>query len=134
MALTASELQQFMVEIFPRFDFTIVSAGNRSAVLELGTSERHLRPGGTISGPTLMTMADVTMYIAILAEIGKVALAVTTNLNINFFRKPSPGTLRAEARIMKLGKRLAVGDVMIFNVGEEEPVAHASVTYSIPPA
>lgn len=133
MALSVDELHRFMTEIFPRFNFTIVSAGNHSAVLELETGERHLRPGGTISGPTLMTMADVAMYIAVLADIGKVALAVTTNLNINFLRKPDPGTLRAEARILKLGKRLATGDVLIFNVGNPEAVAHASVTYSIPP-
>jgi len=92
-----------------------------------------LRPGGTVSGPTLMELADAAMYAAILGQIGKVALAVTTNLNMSFYRKPEPGTLRAEARILKLGQRLVVGDVLLFSNDSTESVAHASVTYSVPP-
>jgi len=94
---------------------------------------RSLRPGGTISGPTMMGLTDFAMYVAILASIGPVPLAVTTNLNINFLRKPSQRDLIAEVKLIKLGKRLAVGEVEIFSDGEDEMVAHATATYSIPP-
>ena len=94
---------------------------------------RSLRPGGTISGPTMMGLTDFAMYVAILASLGPVPLAVTTSLNINFLRKPAPRDLIAEAKLMKLGKRLAVGEVAIYSEGEEEMVAHATSTYSIPP-
>jgi uncharacterized protein (TIGR00369 family) len=96
-------------------------------------SERSLRPGGTISGPTMMGLTDFSMYVAILASIGPVPLAVTTNLNINFLRKPEPRDLIAEVKLIKLGKRLAVGEVEIFCDGDDEMVAHATATYSIPP-
>ena len=95
--------------------------------------ESSLRPGGTISGPTMMGLTDFAMYVAILASIGPVPLAVTTNLNINFLRKPTQRDLIAEVRLIKLGKRLAVGDVQIYCDGEDEMVAHATSTYSIPP-
>jgi uncharacterized protein (TIGR00369 family) len=96
-------------------------------------SEKSLRPGGTISGPTMMGLTDFAMYVAVLASIGPVPLAVTTNLNINFLRKPAQKDLIAECRLIKLGKRLAVGDVQIYSEGEDEMVAHATSTYSIPP-
>ena len=96
-------------------------------------SEKSLRPGGTISGPTMMGLTDFAMYVAILASIGPVPLAVTTNLNINFLRKPAPRDLIADARLIKLGKRLAVGEVSIRQDGEEDMVSHATATYSIPP-
>jgi uncharacterized protein (TIGR00369 family) len=96
-------------------------------------SEKSLRPGGTISGPTMMGLTDFAMYVAVLASIGPVPLAVTTNLNINFLRKPARRDLIAECRLIKLGKRLAVGDVQIYSEGEDEMVAHATSTYSIPP-
>ncbi len=92
-----------------------------------------IRPGGTIAGPVLMGLADLAMYGAVLSLIGPVELAVTTNLNINFLRRPSPGDVIAEARILKLGKRLAVGEVSLFRDGEDELVAHVTSTYSIPP-
>jgi uncharacterized protein (TIGR00369 family) len=95
--------------------------------------ESSLRPGGTISGPTMMGLTDFAMYVAILASIGPVPLAVTTNLNINFLRKPAQRDLIAEVKLIKLGKRLAVGEVEMFSEGEEEMVAHATATYSIPP-
>ena len=94
---------------------------------------KFLRPGGTISGPTMMGLTDFAMYVAILASVGPVPLAVTTNLNINFLRKPAQRDLVAEARLIKLGKRLAVGEVEIYCEGEDEMVAHATSTYSIPP-
>src|ERR1043166_10198453 len=96
-------------------------------------NERSLRPGGTISGPTMMAMTDFAMYVAILASVGPVPLAVTTSLNINFLRKPAQRDLLAEARLIKLGKRLAVGEVEIYSDGDDERGAHATATYSIPP-
>jgi uncharacterized protein (TIGR00369 family) len=96
-------------------------------------SQQSLRPGGTISGPTMMGLTDFAMYVAVLASVGPVPLAVTTNLNINFLRKPAAKDLIAECRLIKLGKRLAVGDVQIYSEGEDEMVAHATSTYSIPP-
>ena len=93
----------------------------------------NLRPGGTISGPTLMAMVDFGFYLLLLARLGPVALAVTTNLNINFMRKPEPGDLLGEGRLLKLGRTLAVGDFTIWSEGKKDPVAHATVTYSIPP-
>ena len=92
-----------------------------------------MRPGGTISGPTMMALADVALYVAVLAAIGPVPLAVTINLNINFLRKPGRCELTAEARLLKLGKRLATGEVTLRCEGEKEAVAHVTATYSIPP-
>ena len=96
--------------------------------------EASLRPGGTVSGPTMMELADFAMYVAVFSAIGPQPLAVTTNLNINFLRKPARAALLAECRLIKLGKRLAVGDIAMRSEGEEELVAHATSTYSIPPA
>ena len=94
--------------------------------------EEHLRPGGTISGPTMMELADFAMYVAVFSAVGPQPLAVTTNLNINFLRKPAAADLIAEARLMKVGKRLAVGEVTIYSDGQADPVAHVTSTYSIP--
>lgn len=94
--------------------------------------ERHLRPGGTVSGPTLFTLADVTAYVAVLAHVGPIALAVTTNLNINFLHRPRPGPLACEGTILKLGKRLVVVDLLIHDAAELK-VAQATGTYSVPP-
>lgn len=98
-------------------------------------SERFLRPGGTIAGPVMMGLADAALYALVLSRIGPVELAVTTQLSINFLRKPAPGDVIAEARMLKLGKRLAVGEVSLFSASDtaREPVAHATGTYSIPP-
>ena len=93
---------------------------------------RTLRPGGTVSGPIMMALADFTMYLAVLSAIGWVPLAVTTNFSINFLRKPAPRDVLAEARLFKLGKRLAVGEIAIYSDGDDEMVAHATSTYSIP--
>ena len=94
--------------------------------------ERDLRPGGTVSGPAMMALADLAMYVLLLAHIGPVALALTTSFNINFLRKPAAGEIRAEARLLKLGRRLAVGEIHLHSAGIAEPVAHATATYSIP--
>ncbi len=137
-ALTAAELEHRLAAEFPEAfhadsGLAILEAGHRTARVRLSPPGNSLRPGGTISGPTLMLLADVAMYVAVLASIGWVPLAVTTNLNINFLRKPAPGGLIAECHLLKLGKRLAVGHVTIWAEGDEEPVAHATSTYSIPP-
>ena len=112
---------------------TIEDAWHGGCRVRRAFSEKSLRPGGTISGPTMMGLTDFAMYVAILASVGPVPLAVTTNLNINFLRKPAQRDLIAEARLIKLGKRLAVGEVEIYSDGEEEMVSHATATYSIPP-
>jgi uncharacterized protein (TIGR00369 family) len=136
--LTAAELGQRLAAEFPEAfhgdsGLAILEARHRGSRVRLTPPSNALRPGGTISGPTLMLLADVAMYVAVLASIGWVPLAVTTNLNINFLRKPGPGGLVAECDLLKLGKRLAVGQVTIWADGDEEPVAHATSTYSIPP-
>ena len=91
------------------------------ARMRLHFDDKHLRPGGTISGPSMFSLADVALYVAVLAQVGRVRLAVTTNLNINFLRKPPPADLIGEARLLKLGKRLAVGEVAISSAGRERP-------------
>jgi uncharacterized protein (TIGR00369 family) len=102
------------------------------ATLRLAGGAEFLRPGGTVSGPVLMGLADVALYAALLGAIGPVPLAVTSNLTINFLRKPGPGDIRAEARILKLGRRLAVGEVHLFSGEEAEMVAHVVSSYAIP--
>lgn len=95
---------------------------------------QFVRPGGTVAGPAIMGLADFAMYVVVLSLIGRVELALTTSLNINFLRKPPQADLLAEGTILKLGKRLAVIEVAIHTMGDAEPVAHATGTYSIPPA
>ena len=133
--MSAEELEAFLYSHFPDMEepgIRVEKVDERFAQLRLLYHDRHLRPGGTISGPSLMTLADTAMYIAVLAMIGPVALAVTTNLNINFLRKPAQADVIAQAKLLKLGKRLAVGEVSMYSDGDTEPVAHATVTYSIP--
>jgi uncharacterized protein (TIGR00369 family) len=111
----------------------IESVGGKSARARFKVAKKHLRPGDTVSGPTLMALADVAMYAALLGEIGLVPLAVTTSLNINFLRKPAQKDVQAEAKLLKVGKRLAVGEITLYSEDEPEPVAHVTCTYSIPP-
>ncbi len=130
------ELRDFLHRAFGQVaeDFEILDAAPMRLVLRTHVQDKHLRPGGTVSGPTMFALADVGVYLAILAMIGPKALAVTTNCSIDFMRKPvAHANLRAEVRLLKLGRVLAVGDVLIFSEGEEAPVARASLTYSIPP-
>jgi uncharacterized protein (TIGR00369 family) len=133
---TIEELRAYLLEIFPevwkRGDFRIEDLAPMGAALRLVHHPRHLRYGGTISGPAMFALCDVALYVAILGEIGPVAHAVTTNVSINFLRKPGPADLIGKARLIKLGKRLAVGEVAIYSEGESEMVAHATGTYSIP--
>lgn len=137
--MSVAELEQFLRNEFPQAfsgdDITIESADGQACLLRQRYSEKMLRPGGTVSGPTLMALADFAMYVVLLSAIGPIGLAVTTNLNINFLRKGQPGQdVLAEARLLKLGKRLAVGEVAIRSDGEPEIVCHATGTYSIPQA
>ncbi len=137
MQMSVAEIEAFLAREFPQIseggDFVLEEVGPMSAKLRLRYHERHLRPGGTISGPSMFALADVGLYLAILAQIGPVALAVTTNLNINFLRLPEPRDLVAHCKLLKLGKRLAVGEASLISVGSEAVVAHATATYSIPP-
>jgi uncharacterized protein (TIGR00369 family) len=136
-ALTVDELSRFLAAEFPQV-FNAASGLTIEEVWQGGGRVRQayqpafIRPGGTISGPTMMALADFAMYVGVLASIGPVPLAVTTNLNINFLRKPATRDLIAECRLLKVGKRLAVGEVAIRSDGIEDPVAHVTSTYSIP--
>jgi uncharacterized protein (TIGR00369 family) len=134
--LTAPELTAFLDEVFPqiRGEAVIEEVAPMTARMRLIVQERHLRPGNTISGPSMFMLADVAFYVAVLAMIGPEPLTVTTNLSINFLRKPQPVDLIGEARILKLGRTLAVGDVTLTSAGDARPVAHASCTYAIPQA
>ena len=137
--MTVSELEKFLRTEFPQAfsgdDILIEEADGVSCRLRQRYGEKMLRPGGTISGPTLMALADFAMYVVLLSAIGPVGLAVTTNLNINFLRKGTPGRdVLAEARILKLGKRLAVGEVGLMSAGAPDIIAHVTATYSIPVA
>jgi uncharacterized protein (TIGR00369 family) len=150
-AMTPDEIERFVDQTFPQartLAWRIESTAHGRARVSLPVLHDHLRPGGTVSGPTLMTLADTAMYFAVLASIGPVELTVTTSLSINFLRKPGRGELVADAEILKLGARLAVGHVLIRTreptpapaphlegdpSGDPTLVAHATVTYSIPP-
>jgi uncharacterized protein (TIGR00369 family) len=137
--MSVAELETFLRIEFPQTfggdDVTIESADGETCLLRQRYSERMLRPGGTISGPTLMGLADCAMYVVLLSAIGPVGLAVTTNLNINFLRKGAPGQdVLAAARLLKLGKRLAVGEVNLLSGTTPDPIAHVTATYSIPNA
>src|SRR5262245_28941265 len=135
--MSVAELEKFLHEEFPQAfsggDITIESADGETCLLRRRYNERMLRPGGTVSGPTLMEMADLAMYVVLLSAIGPVALAVTTNLNINFLRRGLPGRdVLAAAKLLKLGKRLAVGEVNLLSGSSPDPIAHVTATYSIP--
>lgn len=136
LAMTISDLESFLVREFPQVggDFAIEALSEEGVTVRLKVAERHLRPGGTVSGPSIFALADVAIYLAVLARIGPVALAVTTNCSIDFMRKPAAGRdLIAEARLLKLGRTLAVGDVLVRSEGDPAPVARAGLTYAIPP-
>ncbi|MCC5983290.1 MAG: PaaI family thioesterase [Rhodobacteraceae bacterium] len=115
-------------------DFVIEEVAPMRVRVRLLAHERHLRPGGTVSGPAMFALADVAIYLAVLAMVGPKGLAVTTNCAIDFMRKPAAGVdVIAEARLLKLGRVLAVGDALLFSDGMAAPVARAGLTYSIPP-
>jgi uncharacterized protein (TIGR00369 family) len=135
--MSVEELNRFLAHEFPQV-FNPASGLSIEEVWHGGGRVRQaylakfIRPGGTISGPTMMALADFAMYVGVLATVGPVPLAVTINLNINFLRKPKARALIAECRLLKVGKRLAIGEVTIRSDGTDDPVAHATSTYSIP--
>lgn len=136
-AMSADEIAKLLAAEFPQAFFP--GCGHSIERVDYGNVRVRwtydvggLRPGGTISGPTMMELADFAMYVAVFSAIGPQPLAVTTNLSINFLRKPAQSDLIADARLLKVGKRLAVGEVSIYSAGSDEPVAHVTATYSIP--
>ena len=136
--MSVEEVTAFLDREFPQLleggrAYFVDSVEPMGATLRLRATNRHLRPGGTVSGPSMFALADLALYIAVLGAIGPVGLAVTTNLSINFLNKPEPGDLIGTCRLLKLGKRLAVGEVTIRADGHEAVIAHATGTYSIPP-
>jgi len=136
MKVTFEELDRFLQEQFPQGAAfgNLKALGDGWSEMDLDVDDRHLRPGGTVSGPVMMGLADVTLYAALLSQIGLVPLAVTTNLNINFLRKPvAYAPIWARATMLKVGRTIAVGEVFIYSKGVEEPTAHSTVTYSNPP-
>jgi uncharacterized protein (TIGR00369 family) len=128
------DLEKFLEKEFPQVsnNFKILNTKPNSLSMLMHISDEHLRPGGTVSGPTMFLLADVSFYLATLSIIGPKSLTVTTNCSINFLRKPNISDLISESRVLKIGKTLSVGDVLIYSNGIKEPVAHASLTYSIP--
>ena len=138
-AMDADAIAKLLHEVFPQAFFPgcglmIERVDYADIRVRRHFQDGFLRPGGTISGPTMMELADFAMYVAVFSAVGPQPLAVTTNLNINFLRKPAKADLVADARLMKVGKRLAVGEVTIYSEGVAEPVAHVTSTYSIPDA
>lgn len=130
---TKAEIIEFLAGEFPQTKCTVEAVGGKAATVKHQVGSDELRPGGTVSGPVLMAVADVALYVAILGEIGIVPLTVTTSLSINFLRKPSANrAIVGVCKLMKVGKTLAVGEVALYSEGVEEPVAHVVGTYSIP--
>ncbi|WP_299783415.1 PaaI family thioesterase [uncultured Roseobacter sp.] len=135
--MDAAALNTFLDQVFEQVagDFTVEEVAPETLTVRLNVSYKHLRPGGTVSGPTLFALADVGAYLMTLARIGPQALAVTTNCSIDFMRKPAAGVdLIGKVRLLKLGRQLSVSDVLIYSEGVDAPVARASLTYAIPPA
>jgi uncharacterized protein (TIGR00369 family) len=133
VAATRTFLGAEFPQVFSGDDITIERADGQTCLVRQRYSDGMLRPGRTISGPTLMALTDCAMYVVLLSAIGPVALAVTTNLTINFLRKGPPGhDLHAAAKILKLGRRLAVGEVNLTSAASFDPIAHVTATYSIP--
>ncbi len=135
-AMTRDEVVAFLERDFPQIgvgrDLVVEEVGSMSARLRLVSSERLLRAGGTISGPAMFALADVGMYVAILGQAGPLALAVTINLNINFLRKPPARDMIGDCRLLRIGRRIAFGEALLYSEGDPEPVAHATGSYSLP--
>ncbi len=130
-----AEIQAFLLAEFPQSKVVVESVGSGAATVKHPVGQAELRPGGTVAGPVMMTVADVALYVAILGEIGIVPLTVTTNLNINFLRKPAAtAAIVGVCKLIKLGKSLAVGEVALYSEGSSDMVAHVVGTYSIPRA
>lgn len=134
LKMTIAEITAFLAEVFPQIDrgFEIIDLEAGAVTVRMNIRDHHLRPGGTVSGPSMFALADVSYYIATLAVIGPEALTVTTNCSIDFMRKPSANDMIAKVRVLKLGRTLSVGDVLLYSEGQDEPVARANLTYAIP--
>lgn len=133
MTATKAEIAGFLKTEFPQNKAVVLKVDKMGATVRYPIGADELRPGGTVSGPVMMTVADVALYVAVLGEIGIVPLAVTTNLSINFVRKPAADKdIIAVCRLIKLGRTLAVGEVNIYSEGSDDVVAHAVGTYAIP--
>ena len=136
LKMSAKEIMSLLTTTFPQQakNFGIDELSESSLVVRHKIDDSHLRPGGTVSGPTMFSLADISLYILTMSRIGPVSLAVTTNCSMDFMRKPEAKVdLIAKTRLLKLGKNLCVGDVLIYSEGNKKPVARASMTYSIPP-
>ena len=134
--ISKEELSEYLAEVFPQVwsQFEIMEMDGRHTVMKLKVNDRHIRPGGTVSGPAMFGLADVSAYVATLAVVGRKALAVTTSCSIDFMRKPEAGKdLIAHAELLKHGKALTVTDVRLRSEGSDDLVARASLTYSVPP-
>lgn len=137
LVLSKDELSRYLQEVFPQIEgeFAIDALDRAGITMRLLVGARHLRPGGTVSGPSMFALADVTVYALVLSRLGRQALAVTTSSSLDFLRKPAAGQdIVARGKLLKLGRSLVVGDVLMFPAGSEKPVARATMTYSIPPA
>jgi acyl-coenzyme A thioesterase PaaI-like protein len=136
LVMTVDELNEFLANAFPGMPraYRVERADTDGVLMRLPYADTQLRPGGTLSGPTMMGLADGAAWLVTLSHIGPVALAVTSSLNISFLRKPGPVDLFAHATLLRLGKRQSVSDVRLWSDGGDpsEPVAHATVTYAIP--
>lgn len=128
-----NRLSEAQLPLAFQLGFRAETIGDGAATVRMPFDDAILRPGGTISGPAMMGLTDFAMYAALMGAIGPVELAVTTNLNINFLRRPGQADVIADCRVLKLGKRLVVLEATLFSEGEDEPIAHATGTYSIPP-
>ncbi|HKM14651.1 MAG TPA: PaaI family thioesterase [Marinospirillum sp.] len=134
LKMTHQALAEFLHKEFPQYIGEVCEVAENYSLLRQPINESHLRPGRTVSGPTLMALADVALYVAILSKIGPVALTVTTDLTIHFLNKPrSDRAIMAKASLLKQGKRLIIGEVELYSEGEEDIVAHVVATYSVPP-
>lgn len=134
--MTAAEINDLLEQVYPELNeglrfYEAVEVFPGGCTVRLNAGQRHLRPGNTVSGPSLFTLADIGGYVCVLSHAGPDALSVTTNLNINFMRKAPAGPVDGHCRILKLGKSLMVFDIDITAGGHT--VAHATGTYSIPP-
>lgn len=135
--MSAEELHAFLVHEFPQSNpewMRVEAVGDRIVRIRSLIGDDDLRPGGNVSAQTLMSLANTAMYLAVLATLGPVPLAVPSNLNIDFLRRADKEDVVVEARILKVGRRLVFGDIALYSDGVEEMIAHATATYSIPPA
>lgn len=135
-AMTADELEALIREGVPlvgAYGLSIEQLGAGTVRMRMPYKDEFVRPGGTVTGPAMFGLADVALYAAVLSLVGRVELAVTTSMTINFLRRPAPVAITADCRILKMGKRLAYGEVLLFSDGDPQPVAHVTGTYSIPP-